>query len=161
MSAATTNSGNIYSYVGGARSFVDSEGLMGRGSGARERASYPPGQGLGASVVQISTNATNDKQGWWRHQPPEKKCEYKCSAVLGVICKPAYKVSSVYGKVGAYAAARLVSNTHACGRANARSNVNSLATIFVTAHSYYLWAVNISTKVLRLRLGESATCGSL
>jgi RHS repeat-associated protein len=40
----------------------------------------------------------------WAQLPSEKKCEYKCSVVVGSICKPAYKVPTVYGKVAAYAA---------------------------------------------------------
>jgi hypothetical protein len=50
----------------------------------------------------------------WKALPPEKKCEYKCSMVVGSICKPAYKVPTLYGKVGAYLACE-VGVEYACG----------------------------------------------
>lgn len=52
--------------------------------------------------------------GSWSKLPPDKKCEFKCSMVVGSICKPAYRVPAWWAKIATYVACEATVE-YACG----------------------------------------------
>ncbi len=52
--------------------------------------------------------------GSWAKTPLSKKCEYKCSLVVGSICKPAYKVPAWWAKIATYVGCETVVE-YSCG----------------------------------------------